>query len=308
MYIAVRRRPTEEWHTVDRAGTAHTVTAADVAVLVIAHRDPDAVARLTASLDCPWIDTFVHIDRKVAIEPFRRACAHTPAEFLPDRARIRVNWGGFSLVQAILNTMQHAHGRRRYRRYILLSGADLLVKPLPALREALTTDDEYLRIDRVLTADSPRLNRLHHYDAPGPIRKLLADRIPRRLPPSTRMYHGSTWWALTGEAVDHILHTLRSDRTATRFLRGSSCPDEIVFHTIIAESPLAHRISDDRTRGDGSGHPDVHGLHHIVWSDSAYSPRDLTATDIAALRSTPACFARKIGADSGAVVREFARL
>lgn len=286
-------------------GDENEMTESDVAVLVLAHRDPHSVARLTQSLTCDWIDTFIHIDGAAAISPFQRACTAVNAEFLPDDERKPVNWGGWSQLSAILRLMRYANARRPYRRYVLLSGADLLIKPLPVLREQMLTDIEFLRIDRALTSTAPQIGRYHFRDAP-PMLQRLNGRIPRRPPTTDPMHQGSTWWALTGDAVAHTLRFLDEDPTWLRFHRYTSCPDEIVIHTTLKTSPFADRISDDRTRTASDDHPDVHGLHHIIWpDDDAYSPRDLTGSDIDALRDSPACFARKIGQDSDDVVRAF---
>ena len=73
----------------------------EVAFLIMAYKYPSQLARLIDRLhsSLPSASILVHIDRRVDIEPFRRACLPI-ARFVDDR--VRVHWGELSVVQANL--------------------------------------------------------------------------------------------------------------------------------------------------------------------------------------------------------------
>ena len=98
------------------------------AYLILAHKNPRQLRKLIALLDDPRNDIFVHVDRKATFrsEDWTRTCRHSGLYFL-DR-RIRVNWGGVSIMRCELALLEAAAARGRYDYYHLLSGMDLPIK------------------------------------------------------------------------------------------------------------------------------------------------------------------------------------
>ncbi|HCS58605.1 MAG TPA: glycosyltransferase [Gordonia polyisoprenivorans] len=282
------------------------------AVYIAAHDKPALFADLVASLHHPQIDVYAHVDRAVDSRPFHEAVravlpeAVHPVRFVAERDRIRVNWGGISQVSASLRLLALSTGSGRvYHRHSLLSGTDLLLRPLPQLIDAWSGDVEFLRIDCALNSGPHRatVDRYHFPDHPS-LRRL-SGRIPRP-PVERRLYRGSNWWSLTDEAIGIIARTLADDPGWLRDLRFASCPDEIVFHSILMGSARAPAIGQNYAEcvHDNYRHPEsdcvhsdvtIHGQHYIDWTDPAgVSPPDL---DVEALRRAldgPALFARKV--------------
>ena len=286
------------------------------AVLVMAHEQPDQLARLVESLRCEWIDIYLHIDAKAALAPFEDAAPPRPGvRYLRGGDRVRVRWGGLSVVEATVNLLRAARSRGRYDRYALLSGTDVLARPLSEVRGAWATDIEFLRVDRRLDApDAPRremVARRHFQDDRWPVRQRLLGRLPRRVDETVPLYHGSTWWALTSGAAEHALAFLDEHPRWLRFLRRCQCSDEIVFHSILMSSPYAARISQDLTQDElsprGLAAIQPYGVHFIDWTDpEAYHPAPLTTAHLPAVRASGALFARKLGPDSAGLVAALA--
>ncbi|BDP94948.1 hypothetical protein EfmGK941_19530 [Enterococcus faecium] len=63
------------------------------------------------------------------IEPFIEAFkSYDNVEFLCNKNRVKIYWGGFSIVQAEINLVKRALQNEKYLKYVLLSGADYPIK------------------------------------------------------------------------------------------------------------------------------------------------------------------------------------
>ncbi len=283
------------------------------AVLVLAHHQPGVLASFVDSLRHPSIDVFVHIDAKSDIAPFLAAVPERDGvSYLQNRRR--VSWGGLSVVQATLDLVAAARATGRpYRRFALHSGADLRIAPLDDVIAAWSSDTEFMRIDWHLSGRSAErahvVRRRHFLENRSSIGARLSGRVPRRVDSTIPLLQGSTWWALTAGAIETTDRFLYEHPKWLRFHRHTLCPDEVVFHSIVAASPLADRIAQHVDRESDIAaylaHP-LHGMHHIDWSNrQAVNPRTFTATDEAELRRSPALFARKVDDSGQALIDAF---
>lgn len=276
----------------------------NVAFLLMAHEQHSHLARLIRSLDGDWASFFVHIDRKSDLAPFEVTIPDQPNVVLLDgEKRVRTNWGGFSLVQAILNLLEATgSGERPFDRYCLLSGADFPIKSQAFIKREFDTSTEFLRVDRRLgRSDRNRhrrfVTRYHFPDVPVPRRWVwtaASSLLPRRRYDGIDLYHGSAWWCLTDQCVQSILDFLRGNIGYSAFHRFTNAPDEIFFHSIVKRSPFSENISHDFEAGIESTEPNEHGCHYIDWSaKKARSPKVLDMSDLEALLASKALFARK---------------
>jgi hypothetical protein len=275
-----------------------------VAYLILAHHQPVHLARLVERINAHWADIFIHIDRKVVLDDFRRAvnCANSRVTFLEGAQRVKVSWGGFSMVRATLNLLEAAlRCSEPYDRFCLLSGADFPIKNNAAIYEQFCSNTEFMRIDRKVgygetTSHSGNISRLWFFDEPYPIRKLLSGRFHRRPYQKLTFYHGSSWWCLTRACVEQIMHYLEENPDFALFHSRVLSPDEIFFHTLVKNLPFADRINHDfaRSAGNAPQMPNEHGCHYIDWGDKpAASPKILDLDDYDRLVNSPALFARK---------------
>jgi hypothetical protein len=105
--------------------------------------------------------------------------------------------------------------------------------------------------------------------------------IKRRFPRAFSPFGGSSYWCLPRECIRHIYELTSRDRAFTRFFRYVDVPDEIVFQTIVLNSPFREMAVNDN-------------LRYIDWKDAdAGSPAILRESDFGKLVSSPKLFARK---------------
>ncbi len=284
-----------------------------IAFLILAHEHPQHLARLAASLEAPWSDIYVHINRSVDDAPFARATAGQRVTFVPDALRCTVHWSGFSLLEAILALARYALEQSAAERFCFLSVADYPIKPLKHIQSALECRREYLRVDRELNASGTTLHDTyirypHLSDLPllnqrsTPFPRLermargLARHFPRQAPEGIRFYHGSCWAALTRDALKEVVSFVGERPELLRWLRYTRCPEEILFHSALKRSRFAESISDDRTDPDGKGQsPGLHGCHYIDWHHpNPDLPATLDLEHLPELKRSPALFARKV--------------
>ncbi|WP_414172435.1 beta-1,6-N-acetylglucosaminyltransferase [Clavibacter tessellarius] len=189
--------------------------------LIYTFREPELLARTIRRL-APH-PVVVHVDRKVDQAPFVAALAaedRDRVEFLADR--VRVNWGGYSQVEAIRRLVAAGIARARPEEHlVLLSGQDYPIRPVAELEAMLAgsggkqflryfdvagSEEKYTaQVDRRYHRDlallsarttDPRLRRARN----AAIRVLeSASRAagPLRPPAGFRVAHGVTHFAMT---------------------------------------------------------------------------------------------------------------
>ena len=254
-----------------------------------------------------WIATgfcvFIHVDAKVAIDPFRDLISKDDrVRFLLGRERVAVNWGGYSTVEATLSLLQAAlNSPERFDRFCLLSGADFPIKSLNDLHRGLDSQVEFIRVDRRLddTEDSKHSRYVRYaHSRDGPT-KDGSHKGPRKVYDKICLYHGSTWWALTEGCISYIADYVQRNPDYPQFHRASLLSDEIFFHSIVKSSPYAGFISHDFERAaDLEAYFDLneHGCHYIDWNSKGVRlPKVLDDRDFHRLIGSGAYFARKFG-------------
>ena len=245
-----------------------------MAACILAHDQPRHLSELVSALRCDWIRVFIHIDKKADIAPFKALTSEdgSVVVFLSDDERIRVNWGGFSQIEATLSLLHASlNCGERFDRFCLLSGSDFPIKPLNAMRHGLNSRKEFMRVDRRLDASDDNSHcRYVRFFISG------ISRLPRKLiknPPDVydriSLYHGSNWWALTEGCIEYIVDYIDRNQDYTDFHRYTNCPDEIFFHSIVKHSPFAANITHDF---ETAGNPGAffalneHGCHYVDWT------------------------------------------
>ncbi len=281
-----------------------------LAFLILAHTDPQHVARLCRRL-LPYGSVFVHVDGKRDLQPFL-AAAPDGATFL--RRRVRVTWGGFSIVQATLRLIEEGlRSAPAAQRFVLLSGQDYPIRPLDELAELFEDEPlrEYVQTFRMVDSDHHRpqvLNYRHLNDvlpfAPaGALGKAVfqfnrlirridretGKRFVRRYPFDLTPAYGSQWWALTRDALEHIVEFVKRNPRYVRFYRNTFAPDEHFFQTIVHGSPQAAGTEGIQPHR-GQHVPDMANLHLI---DAALA-KVFTLEDLSALQASDRFFVRKV--------------
>lgn len=135
------------------------------AYLIIAHNNFEQLAMLLETLDFPYNDIFIHIDKKSVFDPapLISAVKHSRVFFTE---RVVVNWGSYSMVLAILIALEAAVKHGPYARYHLLSGIDLPLRPQAVIHEFFDSlpDVEFISGAYPMTPDMHEFwNRVRYY-------------------------------------------------------------------------------------------------------------------------------------------------
>ncbi|RAJ93990.1 core-2/I-Branching enzyme [Larkinella arboricola] len=260
-----------------------------LAHLILAHVYPEQLDRLIRALQHPDADFYVHIDQKTDIRPFLKLQQYNNVYFV--RKRQKVCWGAYSMVQATLNGFEQIMASAIPYDYInLLSGQDYPLKSPEYIhhflqKQAGTQFMEYFSLEDEWQEAIQRVNKYHltHYPIPGKhtLEKLLNTLLPdRKAPEKLTIVGRSQWFTITLEAVKYILLYLRMHPNVKRFFKLTWGADELVFQTLLYNSPFRSRIQNNN-------------LRYIDWSEGKASPKILTVADEHALRASGKLFARK---------------
>ena len=97
------------------------------AFLIIAHADYEVLRVLVDMLDNKCCDIYIMIDKKA---PLPTQLHVKYARLFMLKKRIDIRWGHVSLIKAEMQLFEIASANGSYEYYHLLSGNDLLIKPL----------------------------------------------------------------------------------------------------------------------------------------------------------------------------------
>ncbi|WP_332854341.1 beta-1,6-N-acetylglucosaminyltransferase [Duganella sp. S19_KUP01_CR8] len=289
-----------------------------IAYLILAHDQPAQFGRLLAALDAPGVSCFVHIDGKSDEQPFRAAAGALAPRFVGER--VRVNWGGYSQVEAMLRLLRlaHAHGPHDY--YLFLSGRDYPLRDNQQIHGYLSQHQGQSFMNFYPLVDGTdfvaKVRNYCYYDLyahlPGRWLRRVANRLVRTVSawlPERRFidgmtpYRGSTSWCLTQPVVDYLIGYIDSPASApyVAFFRSVNCADEIFFQTLVLNSPLRHTLRNYeadvlRRRPGEMVNENKVSLHYIDWTPGRGDPAILDERDWPALQQTDKLFARKFDA------------
>lgn len=261
-----------------------------LAFLILAHADPPQLTRLLRALPA-GSHKLVHIDRKST--QFRGFAPGTPNTQLLDRRR-DVYWAGFSIVEATLDLVRLALATTAARRFVLLSGNCYPIKSNDAILSFFGSDAtrEYINYYDVRTASDLYRDKLKRRFLPeefiagrtgirnSTALKLLsragsrvagfAERDWQRALNGLVPAYGSQWWALTRPCAEMVLEAAET-RPELDFFRFTFAPDEMYFHTIVANSKF-HNCTGGFLPFPGRGNWRIANLHllsssslHKVW-------------------------------------------
>ncbi|MGH3026010.1 MAG: beta-1,6-N-acetylglucosaminyltransferase, partial [Gaiellaceae bacterium] len=106
-------------------------------------------------------------------------------------------------------------------------------------------------------------------------------RLPRkrRVPGGLEPYGGGRPWILRREAVRYVDDYVRSNPGLVRFFEHVLHPSELMFQTVLLNSPFAREIVNDHR-------------HYLEWRGGS-SPATLTSADLDTLLASDCLFARK---------------
>lgn len=272
-----------------------------LAYLILAHADPGHLERLVRCLTHTDTDIYIHVDKKVNLQPFSKISKIRNVYFI--EKRVKVYWGAYSVVEATINGLETIINAQKPYSYInLLSGQDYPIQSVEYIREFLQANKgkafmEFYSVDKAWKEAIPRLRKYHltNYHFPGRhlVQKCINVILPeRKLPFSMVVVGHSQWFTITGDQVKYIVAFLHSNPKVRRYFQLTWGADELIFQTILYNSP--HRASMVNNN-----------LRYIDWSKGGVSPKTLIMEDAQLILASNKLFARKFGNDLNDPLLEF---
>ncbi|ACB76528.1 glycosyl transferase [Opitutus terrae] len=291
-----------------------------LALLILAHKNPHQVARLFRAVYRPVDVVVLHFDRRSSRELHQLganlARAHPNVVVLPSRT---VLWGGYEMAAAQIDAMAAAlRVRSDWHHFINLTGQDFPLQSTDAIDARLAAEPEANYVSwfdpmtstfwsnarqRILRyhLEWPWLDRLLR--VPGFGRRLRAllgwrNRLPHlpgfeRKWPDFHYYGGSNHVILSRAACQHVVSDPQALRIR-RWLKHAGHANEIVFPSVMLNSPLAHTVVNT-------------DLREIDFPLHAPHPRTFTSRDWDRLNASPMLIARKFDeAVDGAILDRLA--
>jgi hypothetical protein len=253
-----------------------------IAIMVLVHKNENQVNKLIKYLSDDF-DIYVHIDKRSKIKITNKDNVFVFKKYKP-------YWGSFNIVLSTLLLLREAY-KRKYERYILLSGQDIPIKTNKQIKEYfLNNHFEYITNDKLpllCWGGNGGFDRISKYYPNGtnPNKKqifLYCINLFRKLTDDCEDYEyfgGSQWFNLTYNCVKKMLEYMKKDKKYLRRFLWTSCSDELFFQTLI------HVINDVNIVNDD--------LRYIDWETGPEYPRILRITDYENLLKSEKLFARK---------------
>ena len=273
-----------------------------LAHLILTHANPGYLHRLVSKLANENADFYIHVDKKIPIEPFLLLANVPNVIFIRDR--VKVYWGGYSIVQATLNSFDEILAMGRKYDYInLISGQDYPIKSTAYIHQYLTDNPgkifmHYLSLTDEWPEAIPRITQYHliNYNLPigtYSIEQMMNSILPKRkLPEGITAMGRSQWFTITPESVAYIVKYIKEKPWVSPFFKLTWAPDEIIFQTILYNSAFKEQMISNN-------------LLYVDWSEGKASPKILTMEDATVLSRSDSLFARKFSLPSSNEILDY---
>lgn len=269
------------------------------AFLIIAHTEPELFHILINQIDNIENDIYIMVDSKVDIIPFKNITTKYSNVYFCDK-RVNIKWGEMSQIDAELELFRYASTNSIYDYYHLISGQDLLIKPISKLNEFIKSHSghEFLRLGNTAQGKQIAQLRLKHYHIIPPhfsrsrnifirslywipilLQKLLG--IKRHVSGTENLFISSNWCSISHSFVKMILKEEQNIRKTFRF---SVAMDEMYKPFVAIKHNILHKCDIEENE-----HADI--LRKIDWNRG--NPYIWTINDLSELISSTKFIARK---------------
>lgn len=273
------------------------------AYLILAHKNFSQLRKLVELLDDPRNDIYIHVDAKAGdfrAGDWEGVTRHSRLVILPER--IRVNWGGVSIMRAELALLRRATSEGRYGYYHLLSGMDMPIKTQKQIHEFFDSHNGYEFINQWEFKKST-LSRFRYYtifpEGESRFRTRIVNHIFKglqmavgyRINRGVDFRFGSQWFSITDSLARYVVE--KADWLEKVFRHTSTC-DEIFLPTLVAASPFKDRLYVAEAVKNQKEVNNAN-MRFIDWTrgESVRHPWVFRADDMALLESVEHLWARK---------------
>ena len=264
-----------------------------IAHLILAHKNPAQLERLLNALAHPSFDSYIHLDKKTDITPFRYL-AEKPNVFLVTH-RAPVYWAGYGTIQATINGFRAILPNPAYEYINVISAQDFPLASAENIYRHIAENQgtEFITCESIEDQwrdAATRVTRWHliNWRIPGKFRleKLVNGLLgPRKFPiEGYKLVGRSNWFTLTRGAASYFLDFIGNHPEVDRFFRYVWGADEFIFATVLYNSPFRDKIRESLIYVDWRGQTEGH-------------PRLLTSKDLPKMLASGRLFARKVDMD-----------
>lgn len=273
------------------------------AYLILAHKNFGQLRKLIELLDDPRNDIFVHVDAKARDfneAEWRGATRYSSLEFLP--RRLKVSWGGVSIMRSEIGLLKAATARDAYDYYHLLSGMDMPIKSQQRVHEFFDAHKgkEFLNLWEFKKSTLSRFRYFTVFpEGEGKFRTRIINHIFKglqmavgfRINRDVDFRFGSQWFSITDALARHVVE--KEDWLERVFRHTSTC-DEIFLPTLVAASPFRDNLFVSEPVKNQK-EVNLSNMRFIDWTrgESIRHPWTFRAGDMELLGSVPHLWARK---------------
>lgn len=258
-----------------------TSTDFPVAAIVLAHSDAPMTERLVEALHP--MPVFLHVDGKVAIDPWARLLEPAEPTRLHLTPRVRCSLDSWSLVQAELAALAMAYETSAAKHFLVMSGSDY---PLAAVDAIVAELEQWQGLSRVVRIPVP----FEFWGADGGLRrferrwmtrkdnavKVLGRNLyypgRRRVPPELSLQASQEWKILARGHVASLLAACERRPDLVRWWKSTLVPEESMIVTMLSSPAIV---------GHATAEAVIHGLPWLIeWdADAPNHPNVLRMDD-----------------------------
>ncbi len=260
--------------------------------LILAH-DPAGLVqleRLINQLNYEGSIIYIHVDLKSDLSVFKNHFKNNAAvRFINNRVNIK--WASYSMIEAEQNSCQQILMEEPNFDFLnLLSAQDYPIRPIHEFHQFLSLHIgkafmHCLDIETEWVEAKQRVIKYHfvNHDFRGIylLQDIVNSIMPERKVPSNMALKGrSQWFTISRKHVEYVVEALKMNKAIVRFFKFTWSPDEMVFQTLLFNSPYQNDIINNN-------------LRYIDWSELKKNPKILTEVDFEAITQSGNFFARK---------------
>ena len=224
---------------------------ANIAFILLCHKDPDAIIRQALSLTAVGDCISIHFDSRApaaAYKTIQNALGDNPRVAFAKK-RVKCGWGEWSLVQATLHAIEAAvEAFPRATHFYMLSGDCQAIKTAEYVHDYLDRTDcdfiesfDFFASDWIKTGMKEERLIYRHYLNERNNKWLFYQslefqkrfKLTREIPEDLEVMIGSQWWCLRRQTIEAILAFVKARPDVRRFFRTTWIPDETFFQTLV---------------------------------------------------------------------------
>ncbi|UJH92514.1 beta-1,6-N-acetylglucosaminyltransferase [Antarcticibacterium sp. 1MA-6-2] len=252
----------------------------DIHYIILAHQYPLQLRRLINIIRTPETYFYIHIDRRVKIEPFYQQLKNCEnVVFIKDENREKGTWGDIGIVKATLNAMETIVKNHTEGFCYLLSGQDYPLQPTSSISDYLTKNPNtnfidlspvpklwnrqgldriykykinkttkrghFLLLPSIYDKDfyqRSTLGKLNYLRKSKRLRESTVIFRKRQFPQDLKPFGGSVYWAFPVNTLKKILNYVKDNPEYLKYHKYTLCADEIFFHSIIMHLKLLYNL------------------------------------------------------------------